>query len=256
MPGGEPLREEPALYCLPRSAGVARTAAAGCGSIYIQNPSSYVAAKVLRPQPGEEVLDLAAAPGGKTIAMAAMMNNQGRIAAVEPVRGRFHHLRANVARCGVRIAEFYQKDGRKVGALVPQRFDRVLLDAPCSSESRMRWSEPDTYRHWSLKKVKECQRKQKGLLRSAFESLKPGGRLLYCTCSFGPEENELVVAHLLRRSTAVLLPVTVAAPKQVAGLTAWRGKALPADMARTVRILPDQCWDGFFLALLCRPSAE
>ena len=108
----------------------------------------------------EEVLDLAAAPGGKTLAIAALMNNTGRIAAVEPIRGRFHRMQANLRRCGVSNVQFYQRDGRSVGRLVPERFDRVLLDAPCSSESRMRWLDQQSFEQWSLRKIRETQRKQ------------------------------------------------------------------------------------------------
>ena len=100
------------------------------GGVYPINPSSALAVQVLAPQPDEEILDLAAAPGGKTLLMAAAMGNRGRIAAVEPVKGRFHRLRANVARCGAANVDFYLSDGRGVGRKVPERFDAVLLDAP------------------------------------------------------------------------------------------------------------------------------
>ena len=127
------------LYQVSVDHPIAQHPAATEGAIYIQNPSSYFAVKTLAPVLDEEVLDLAAAPGGKTLAMAARMQNTGRIAAVEPIRGRFHRMQANLRRCGVTNVQFYQRDGRGVGRAVPDRFDRVLLDAPCSSESRMRW---------------------------------------------------------------------------------------------------------------------
>ena len=202
---GTPLDGLPDMRCLPRSSEFTSSDSAISGRVYIQNPSSLLAVRVLDPQPDEEVLDLAAAPGGKTVAMAVAMENTGRIAAVEPVKGRFHRLRANVARCGVTNVAFYQRDGRGVGRVVPERFDRVLLDAPCSSQARMRWDNPASYAHWTRRKVREATRKQKGLIMSGYAALKPGGHMVYCTCSFAPEENELIVDHLLRRTDARLI---------------------------------------------------
>jgi 16S rRNA (cytosine1407-C5)-methyltransferase len=98
--------------------------------------------------------------------------------------------------------------------------------------------------------VKEAARKQKGLIRSAFAALKPGGELLYCTCSFAAEENELIVAHLLQAEPAAdLLPVT---ERGGPGLTAWQGRVLDDRLSLTRRILPDDLWDGFFLARLVK----
>jgi 16S rRNA (cytosine1407-C5)-methyltransferase len=247
LPIGRALDALPDVLVFEEDVRLSETAAAERGAIYQQNPSSYFAASVLAPRPGEEVLDLAAAPGSKTIAMAAMMGNSGRIAAVEPVKARFHRLRANLARCGVTNVQLYQRDGRGVGRAVGERFDRVLLDAPCSSEARMRWHAPATYRHWTTRKVKEAVRKQKSLIRSAYASLKPGGELVYSTCSFAPEENEGVVNHLLERTDAELLPVERCPPNAVPGVTTWRKRGR-LELARCVRIVPDGVWDGFFIA--------
>ena len=226
------------------------------GEIYIQNPSSYFAASLLRVAAGMEVLDLAAAPGGKTFVMAAAMHNTGRIAAVEPVAGRFHRMRANLERLGVTNVAFYQRDGRGVGRSVGERFDRVLVDAPCSSEARMRWDEPSTYRHWRIRKIKEAQRKQKALIRSGYDALRPGGRLLYCTCSFAPEENEAVVSHLVSRTDAHLIEVQQAPTDCIRGLTGWGNRTFVADIERTLRIVPGPLWDGFFVALIGKPERD
>ena len=224
------------------------------GRLYIQNPSSMLAPLVLDPVPGETVLDLAAAPGGKTLQMAAMMQNRGRISAVEPVKGRFFRLQANLQRHGVTMVRSYRMDGRAVGRKVPGRFDRVLLDAPCSSEARFRTADPASWAHWSPKKVKESARKQGRLLESAFHSLKPGGRLLYCTCSFAPEENEQVVDGLLRRHGTELRlePVRLPVDNWIPGLTRWQGRRWDPALARAVRGIPDGEMDGFFLCLLRR----
>lgn len=241
------------LFVTESAARVSELEAAIAGRIYLQNPSSYLAALVLDPQPNEEVLDLAAAPGSKTVAMAALMSNTGRIAAVEPIKARFHRLRANLNRCGVTNVQLYQRDGRGVGRAVGERFDRVLLDAPCSSEARMLWGEPQSYRHWSARKVKESQRKQKALIRSAYQALKPGGVLLYSTCSFALEENEGVVQHLIGKTDACVESIAGVPRNVIPG----RGDLLrngARELERTIRIVPDGVWEGFYLARLRKPD--
>ena len=249
-----------------------RTEWVNTGAVYPMNPSSLFAAKALAVKPGDEVLDLAAAPGGKSLVLAAALTEggefSGRLALVEPIRARFHRLRANMQRCGVIQADYYQRDGRTVGQAVPDRFDRVLLDAPCSSEARFRSTESSSMAHWSLRKVRDCARKQKALLKSAFRTLKPGGTLVYSTCSFSLEENERIVDGLLRREPAAeLLPIEIAADLSdvfypaitEVGATDRRGgamrksKALNCALAR--RVLPNELWDGFFMAkIMKRPD--
>ena len=249
----EPVEWLPGAFRLPASERRALTEhdAFYQGRLYIQNLSSMLAPLLLEPRPGERVLDLAAAPGGKTLMMAGMMENQGWISAVEPVKERFHKLRRNIESSGATIIHTYMKDGRGVGRAVPEHFDRVLLDAPCSSEAKFRSDDPRTTVYWSPRKVRESQKLQKRLILSAWESLKPGGRLLYSTCSFAPEENEGVVDYLLsRRSDARLLPLELPLTNTMPGLNAWEKKRFAPQLERTLRILPSREMDGFFLALL------
>lgn len=228
------------------------TAAFSEGRIYIQNLSSMLAPLILDPQPNETILDLAAAPGGKTLQLAAMIANQGRIVAVDSVKARFYKLKANLERGGANQVETYLMDGRAAGRRWPETFDRILLDAPCSSEARFCQLDPQSWAHWSPRKVKESAHKQRRLLQAAYHSLKPGGWLLYCTCSFAPEENELAVHYLLRKFDGTLqvedqvLPITNIQP----GVTQWGKKKLHADLSKTKRILPTGDMDGFYLALL------
>jgi 16S rRNA (cytosine1407-C5)-methyltransferase len=258
LPPGEPIPDLDGCFTLPapgRDALMAHPAVAS-GAVYPTNPSSVIAARALAAQPGQEVLDLAAAPGGKTLQLAIAIENRGRIAAVEAVKGRFHRMRANLSRCGVTSAEFYLADGRTIGRKVPGRFDRVLLDTPCSSESRIRLDEPASFRHWSPRKTREMVRKQRGLIRSAYLALASGGEMVYCTCAFSAEENELVVDYLLRRSPeAELLEPDVPERLSVPGLTRWRGKALDSRLSTCRRILPDDLFDGFFIARIRKGPA-
>ncbi len=222
------------------------------GKIYIQNLSSMLAPIVLDSQPGETVLDLAAAPGGKTTQIAQMMNNEGVLSAVEAVRGRMYKLQANLKRCHVHIAKTYLTDGRSVGRKTPERFDRVLLDAPCSSEARFRVSDPSTWANWSPRKIRESTRKQFGLLKAAVHATKPGGRIVYCTCSFAPEENEQVIHRILHKfgEAVEVVPFDLPVDNWMAGLPRFQSKEFNPQVMRCRRILPNEGMDAFFIACI------
>jgi 16S rRNA (cytosine1407-C5)-methyltransferase len=227
------------------------------GAVYSLNASSLLPGLVLDPQPGECVLDLAAAPGGKTHHIACLMHNQGVIVAVEVVRGRYYRLKANMDRLGATIVKPVRADGTSFWRRNAERFDRVLLDAPCSTEGRFSTADPETTRYWSTRKIREMSRKQSRLLYSAFQSLRPGGTLVYATCSFSPEENEFVVARLLRQFDdkvevlATGLEGTFVRP----GLRRWRSRNLPEALEKAVRILPDAHREGFFICRLRKTAS-
>lgn len=254
-----PLAPEPVpgvqhVYRLPADHREALThhPLASDGTVYIQGVASMAAVWALDPQPDEEILDLAAAPGGKTALIAARMDNSGRLAAVEPVRARFFRLKANLQRLGVRNAQLYMKDGAQVGRLVPGRFDRVLLDAPCSSEAQFTRLDPTSWSHWSPKKVRASAALQARLIRSAADALKPGGVLVYSTCSLSPEEDECIVDGLLRERDDLSvepLPWPCDLPS-LPGLTTWQDRSLHGDLAMARRVLPTEWTDAFFVCRL------
>ncbi|MGA9046733.1 RsmB/NOP family class I SAM-dependent RNA methyltransferase [Sulfuricurvum sp.] len=222
------------------------------GRLYIQNLSSMVAPVLLAPEPEETVLDLAAAPGGKTLMLAGMMQNTGWLSAVELQRERFFRLCDNLKHQGVTNAHTYMTDGRSVGKKCPEMFDRILLDAPCSSEARFKTHEPKSMSYWSVHKVKETSKLQRRLLLSAFDALKPGGKLLYSTCSFSPEENESPLQHLLERHGEGLktLPLTLPFDNVQKPLMRWGKEVYDERIQNAVRILPTDTIDGFFICLL------
>lgn len=224
------------------------------GLIYVQNLSSMVPPLSLDAQPGEEILDLAAAPGSKTHQMACAMRNTGRITAVEVVRARYYKLRDNMERLGADCVRPFFQDGTRTWRHRPEFFDRVLLDAPCSSEGRFRSDTPETTKYWSTRKVSEMARKQRRLLYSAIRCLKPGGSVVYSTCSFSPEENEMVVHKLVAKFGGAIriAPIPFELPQFRSGLTSWRGREFDKSMSMTRRIIPDASMDGFFVARLVK----
>lgn len=244
-----------AAYTLPQSMRpqLLETQEFAEGLLYIQNLSSMIPVVVLDPQPGETVLDMAAAPGSKTTQLAVQMKNTGKLVANDVSRARVFKLRANCAQQGVTCAEFTQQPGEKLWHHYPEYFDRVLLDAPCSMEGRANHSKLDTVDRSSPAKVRQLAQKQKLLLRSAFSATKPGGLLVYSTCTLNPAENEAVVQWLLNKEgdAVKIQPITLPAkaPGQ-SGLLVWEEADFDPSMSNTVRIEPNNQLEGFFIALL------
>lgn len=222
------------------------------GLFYLQSLSSMLPPLVLDPQPGERVLDLAAAPGSKTTQMAAMMGNRGYILANDANPVRAERLRFNLARQGVGIAEVSVQDGRRLGDRLGPTFDRVLIDAPCSGEGRFIVADPRTYRHWSERLVRQLVPLQRRLLLSALRAAKPGGIVVYSTCTLNLEENEGVVDWVLKRSgeAVEVLPISLNVPGRWAGMTQVDGTPLHPALRHAVRIPPSPTMEGFFLCKL------
>jgi len=244
-----PLDWDETLFSVDRPVG--RTLEHWLGLFYIQEANQTVPVGVLGPRPGETVLDMCAAPGGKTSHIAALMENRGSIVANEPNGKRVQSLLANVNRMGalgVTITE-YRGESFPRGA----GFDRVLLDAPCSAEGTVRKER----RLWSgatQGSIKRLSRLQERLITAAYDVLRPEGTLVYSTCTFAPEENEAVVAHLLKVRDARVAAVSLPFPCSQ-GWTQWDDVAWPSELAQCVRLYPHQLDSaGGFLARIERPA--
>lgn len=222
------------------------------GYFDLQDMASQAAIWILDPKPGEKILDLCAAPGGKTAALAARMENTGHIAAVEPAKSRFFRLKANLERLGVTNAKLYRHDGRKVGVKVPERFDRVLVDAPCSAEGRIRFDVAHSHPAGGARRRLALVARQRQLLRSAVRATRSGGVILYCTCTLAPEENEGVVARVLRECSESLkvLPIQIPLTAQTEGLHRWKKALYPDALHSSVRLWPNAQHIGFYYCLL------
>ena len=254
-----PVGWYPHAFTLPPEARAAllATDAVATGAAYLQNLSSMVPPLVLGAEPGERVLDLAAAPGSKTLQLAALAGPTAEIAAVEVVRDRFFRLRANLAAGGAGFVRTYLQDGTRVDRYRPGHFDRVLLDAPCSTEGRFRADDPETFRYWSVRKVHEARRRQTALLAAGLGALREGGVLVYSTCSLAPEENEGVLDAALTASggAVVLEPLGLDVPAAEPALAGWDDPkdgptAFAHDLANARRIVPDGTFEAFFVARL------
>ncbi|HTA76839.1 MAG TPA: RsmB/NOP family class I SAM-dependent RNA methyltransferase [bacterium] len=219
------------------------------GEIYVQGLSSMVPPLVLAPQPGEKVLDLTAAPGSKTTQIAALMKNQGQIVANDNNAIRLEKLKANAALQGAtNVTVLEAGEGGMVWKENHEAFDKVLLDAPCSSEGRFQLDTPSTYGYWREDTNRKMAKDQRRLLKSAVLSVKPGGTLVYSTCTFSPEENEMVVQWALETYGGALEieDVTLPMPLHTRGLTQWGDLKFHPSVAKSVRVLPTPDVEGFF----------
>ena len=222
------------------------------GMYYLyRGPASLIPPLMLGPSRNDLVLDLAAAPGGKTTHMAELMGNEGGILAVDISRVRVRALRSNVERLGVTNAVLLRMDGRLVPRLFEGSFSKVLLDAPCSGEGLIGIDERRKTRT-SLSDLLRFRDLQINLLEAALESVRPGGLVLYSTCSIAPEENELVVADFIVRELAEVIPVRPPLRFRE-GLTHYFGIDLPDELRGCSRLFPHVSGsEGFFICLLRR----
>lgn len=168
------------------------------GAYYIQDPSAMSAAEALDAQPGERILDLCAAPGGKTTQLAGKLKGRGLLVSNEIVPSRARILSQNVERFGIRNCVVLNEEPLRLAEYFPCFFHRILVDAPCSGEGMFRKDE-DARTEWSGERVAQCAERQLAILESADRMLRPGGMLLYATCTFAPMENEGVIVRFLRR---------------------------------------------------------
>ena len=168
------------------------------GAYYIQEPSAMAAVEALDPAPGERILDLCAAPGGKTTQIAGRMEGQGLLVANEVVGERARILSQNVERMGIYHCVVCAEKPERMAALFPGFFDRILVDAPCSGEGMFR-KEEAAREEWSPEAVRMCADRQAMIMEEAAKMLKPGGVLVYSTCTFSPEENEGTISAFLQR---------------------------------------------------------
>jgi len=215
------------------------------GYFYIQDLLSVIPVLELRPRKDELVLDMTAAPGGKTTFASQLMKNDGVVVALDKKTSKLISLKSNLSRMGTLNCIVYHMNSLKVGKL-GMHFDKILLDVPCSGEGNVR-SNPATFKMWNLKAVEKLSRLQRKIADSAILLLKPGGELIYSTCTHSPEENELNIQYLIDKHNLEILPIDLPL-KTRPGLTSWNNEKLNKNIEKACRIYPqDNDTEGFFL---------
>lgn len=178
------------------------------GAYYIQEPSAMAVVEALAPQPGERILDLCAAPGGKSTQTAGKMRGEGLLVSNEYVPGRARILSQNIERMGIAGAVVCNETPERLAAFFPSFFDKILVDAPCSGEGMFRKDET-AISEWSPEQVTLCAERQLSILEQAVQMLKPGGIFVYSTCTFSEEENEGVISRFLEKYPAFSIEHTM-----------------------------------------------
>ena len=227
--------------------GVGKTIEHWLGLFYVQELAQAVPVLALAPRPGETVLDLCAAPGGKTTQAADRVGPRGLVVANEPNGRRMQALLANLNRLGVLNVAVTGYRGESFP--LAERFDRVLVDAPCSAEGTLR--REATLRQGAFPAaIRRMAALQRRLVVRGYDLVKPGGTLVYSTCTFAPEENEAVVAFLLQERDAQVMPVGLPLPVSP-GIVAWEGEAFPEALRGCGRVYPHRIDSGGgFVAVL------
>lgn len=225
------------------------------GLYYIQEPSAMGIAEVLAPQPGERVLDLCAAPGGKSTHLAAMLGGSGLLVSNEPHPQRAKILSENIERFGVRNALVTNEMPDRLAERFPAFFDRILVDAPCSGEGMFR-KDPDACDEWSPEHVTACAVRQLDILDHAATMLRPEGTLVYSTCTFAPQENEAVIEAFLQRHPAFEILYIHTIDHFSPGQPEWV-EGGRAELAQTARLWPHRlAGEGHYVAHLRKTDGE
>ena len=208
------------------------------GKIYLQSLSSMLPPIVLKPEEGKDILDMAAAPGGKTTQMAALSNNKAHITACEMNNIRIEKLKYNVEKQGASCVYIMQKDSRQIDDFFS--FDQILLDSPCSGSGTLNSEDANAEKYFTNKLIEKSTKSQYALLKKALKILKPGHEMVYSTCSILKEENEEIVRKVLKEMKAEIVPIEFEGIEDL--------PILPVSLAGTVCVAPTDLYEGFYIA--------
>ena len=208
------------------------------GKIYLQSLSSMLPPIILDPKENTTILDMTAAPGGKTTQMAAMTNNNAQITACEMNKIRAEKLKFNIERQGATSSYVMEVDSRKLDDYFS--FDTILLDAPCSGSGTINLEKVNFETGFTEKLITKSVQSQKQLIKKAWNILKPGGELVYSTCSILQEENEKAVIEILHNKEAEIVPINEDLLKDI--------PMLKSALQGTVCVCPNKLYEGFYIA--------
>lgn len=208
------------------------------GKIYMQSLSSMLPPIILEPKEGIDILDMAAAPGGKTTQIAALTNNKAHITACEKNKIRVERLKYNVDKQGATCVFIMPKDSRFIDDFFS--FDQILLDAPCSGSGTLDYNDANIEKYFTEQLIERSSKTQKTLLKKAINLLKPGHEMVYSTCSILSCENEDVVESILKDGKAEIIPISFEGIESL--------PVLPTKISGTLCVCPTELYEGFFVA--------
>ncbi|WP_243790053.1 RsmB/NOP family class I SAM-dependent RNA methyltransferase [Saccharopolyspora gloriosae] len=227
------------------------------GRVYLQNAASLIPPVALDAQPGDSVLDIASAPGGKAFHIAARVGNDCELWLNDSAPPRARKLAELAELYGVRYAELTTHNAQYIDKSVPaERFDRILLDVQCSGEGRVNLRKSDALKFWSEERIEKYKFLQAKMCDAAYKLLKPGGVLVYSTCTLSPEEDEFPVNKVLQRhSDLTVEPLGFSEEEFLPGLNSWRGTKFDKRLKHAVRVMPSDVFEGFFVAKVAKAPA-
>ena len=208
------------------------------GKIYLQSLSSMLPPIILEPKEGTDILDMAAAPGGKTTQIAALTNNKAHITACEKNKIRAERLKYNVDKQGATCVFIMPKDSRFIDDFFS--FDQILLDAPCSGSGTLDYNNANIEKYFTEQLIERSSKTQKTLLSKAIKLLKPGHEMVYSTCSILDCENEDVVASVIKNGNIEIVPINFEGMEEL--------PILPTKIYGTLCVKPTELYEGFFVA--------
>lgn len=208
------------------------------GKIYLQSLSSMLPPIILEPKEGTDILDMAAAPGGKTTQIAALTNNKAHITACEKNKIRAERLKYNVDKQGATCVFIMPKDSRFIDDFFS--FDQILLDAPCSGSGTLDYNDANVEKYFTEQLIERSSKTQKTLLSKAIKLLKPGHEMIYSTCSILDCENEDVVASVIKNGNIEIVPINFEGMEEL--------PILPTKISGTLCVKPTELYEGFFVA--------
>jgi len=210
----------------------------GNGEIYLQSLSSMLPPVIMQPKENTDILDMTAAPGGKTTQIAALTNNKANITACEMNNIRIEKLKYNLEKQGAKSVVIMQADSRNLSDYFA--FDEILLDAPCSGSGTIDLNNERTYKNFTLKLVEKSAKSQLTLLKKALRILKPGHEMIYSTCSILEKENEDILNKALKGTNAVIVPIEIDGIEDI--------PLLPTKIEGALCVCPNKYYEGFFVA--------
>ena len=210
------------------------------GELYLQSLSSMLPAIILNPKENENILDMAAAPGGKTTQIAALSNNGALITACEKNKIRSERLKYNIDKQGASKVNVLLEDSRKLDNFFS--FDKILLDAPCSGSGTLNVNDEKLDKYFNKELVERSQKVQFELLKKAITILKPNSEMIYSTCSILKEENEDNIFKILNNKNIEIVPID---EKIFEGIP-----TLPVTIKGTICVCPNELYEGFYIAKL------